>query len=367
MREIVRTSESFLDEDSSMTRMTVVGISLLLSSWAAVAHGQTGLTEPQESPAATVTQTVGLTEVQVKYHRPAVKGRTIWGGLVPYGEVWRAGANENTIVTLSTPVKVQGKTLAAGTYGLHMLPTQKEWTIIFSKVSTAWGSFTYDAKEDALRVTVTPRAAAGMTERLLYRFDDPSETKATLVLAWDKLEVPVALEADTPAIVMTSMRGELRGLPNFFWQGWNQAAQYWANHGGPLDEALRMSDRSIQINPTFANQMTRGLILEKQGKAADAKAARAKAKAMASEQDLNQYGYQLIGQKKMDEAIAVFQDNVKAHPESWNVHDSLGEALAMKGDRAGAIASYTKALSLVKDANQKARIEKTLAQLKSAS
>ena len=365
MREIVRTARAFLDEDAPMKRTFVLAFTLLLPAAALAQPAQ--LTAPQESPAAGVSQTVGLTEIQVKYHRPAVKGRAIWGGLVPYGEVWRAGANENTTIQLSSAVKVQGKSLAAGTYGLHMIPTTKEWTIIFSRMNTAWGSFTYDAKEDALRVTVTPRAAPAPIERLEYRFDEPGETKATLVLAWEKLEVPISLEVDTPQVVMASMRGELRGLPNFFPQGWNQAAAYWANNGGPLDEALRMADKSVKMNPTFGNQMTRATILEKQGKQADAKDARNKAKALATENDLNQYGYQLIAAKKLDEAIAIFQDNVKAHPESWNVHDSLAEALAMKGDRAGAIAAYTKALSLAKDPVQKTRIEKLIAQLKSSS
>jgi Protein of unknown function (DUF2911)/Tetratricopeptide repeat len=325
------------------------------------------LTEPQESPAAKVTQTIGLTEIEVDYHRPAVKGRKIWGGLVPYGEVWRAGANENTIVRFSTDVKIEGKALAAGTYGLHMIPTQKGWTVVFSKVSSAWGSFTYEQKEDALRVAVSPRTTAGNTEYLLYRFDDPATDKGTLVLAWEKLEVPVGITVDTAKITMARMKSELRGLPNFFWHGWNQAALYWANHGGSLDEALAYADKSVKMNPQFANQMTRATILEKKGKAAEAKEQRTKALAVGSEQDVNAYGYALLGQKKLDEAVALFQTNVKAHPESWNAHDSLAEALASKGDKKGAIESYEKALSMVKDPVQKKRIEQTLAQLKSAS
>ncbi len=325
------------------------------------------LKTPEASPEARLIQTVGLTEIEVSYHRPAVNGRPVWGQLVPYGEVWRAGANENTIVRLSTDAKIAGKPLRAGTYGLHMIPTAKDWTIVFSNVSSAWGSFTYDAKEDALRVTVTPRKVERLEERLAYRFDDPGDKTTTLVLSWEKLEVPVPIEVDTPKIVMASMRAELRGLPNFFWQPWNQAAAYWMNNGGSLDEAMKYVDKSIQLTPAFANTMTKATLLEKKGDMKGAGELRAKALATASEAEVNQYGYALIGQKKLDAAIEVFRKNVQAHPESWNVHDSLGEALLAKGDKTGAEAAYRKALSLVKDDAQKKRIERTLLQLPARS
>src|SRR6187401_3267360 len=130
-------------------------VSLLVS---AVAAAQ-GLTGPNASPAASVSQTIGLTDIAVTYHRPATNGRKIWGGLVPYDQVWRAGANQNTTISFSTPVTVNGTKLAAGTYGLHMIPTASQWTVIFSNESGAWGSFSYDQKEDAARITATPQTA----------------------------------------------------------------------------------------------------------------------------------------------------------------------------------------------------------------
>ncbi len=330
----------------------------------ATAHAQVALKLPEASPAATVSQTIGLTEITVVYHRPAVGGREVWGKLVPYGEPWRAGANENTTIMFSSDVKIGGKALKAGTYGLHMIPTAKDWTIAFSTMTAAWGSFTYDQKEDALRVTVTPRTNTASEERLSYRFDDPSETKATLVLTWEKLSVPIAIEVDTPKVVMASIRQQLRSLPGFGWQGPSQAANYWLKNGGPLDEALKLVDRSIQMNENYQNLSVRAAILEKQGNAKGAADLRAKAQTLATETDLNQAGYQLLAAKKMDEAIKVFQTNVDHHPDSWNAQDSLGEALAGKGDKPGAIAAYTKALALVKDAIQKKRIEGVLAKLK---
>src|SRR5215471_2050374 len=234
----------------SRSRYPLLFLAAAMVAASAATLAQTPLTLPQASPPATVSQTIGLTEIDITYHRPAVNGRKIWGGLVPYGEVWRAGANENTTITFSSPVKIGGKPLAAGTYGLHMIPTTKQWTVIFSNVSSAWGSFSYDEKEDALRVTATPQPAEGFVERLSYTFDDPTETQASFVLRWEKLKVPVKVEVDTPQVVMASIRAELRGLPRFSWPGWNQAAAYWLRHGGDLEEATKFADQSIQMNPT---------------------------------------------------------------------------------------------------------------------
>jgi tetratricopeptide (TPR) repeat protein len=319
---------------------------------------------PQPSQKASVTQTVGLTDIAISYHRPAVNKRKIWGGLVPYGEPWRAGANENTTISFGSPVKVNGKELAAGTYGLHMIPTEKEWTIAFSKQAHAWGSFSYDAKEDALRVTATPEPG-DFHERLEYTFDEPTNTATGVSLRWEKLRVPFRVEVDTPSVVVASLRDQMRGLPRFSWQGWNQAANYCAQNGVNLDEANKWADASIAINPTFANLRTKALLVEKKGDAKQAGELRARAMTVATEQDINVYGYNLLGQGKTDEAIEVFRKNVKDHPASWNVYDSLGEAQAAKGDKASAKANYEKARSLVKDDANRKRIDGILAKLAS--
>jgi predicted negative regulator of RcsB-dependent stress response len=331
----------------------------------ATASAQTSLKLPATSPAASVTQTIGITEVTVNYHRPAVNGRPIWGQLVPYGETWRAGANENTTVAFSTDVKVGGKPLKAGTYGLHTLPTDKDWTVMLSTTATAWGSFTYDPKDDALRITVTPRPLATSEERLSYRFDAPSNTKATLVLAWEKLALPIEIEVDTPKIVMDGVRSQLSsgGLP---WQPYSQAANYWLKNGGPLDEAMKFADHSIATAPAYQNLRVRAAIFEKQGNAKAAAADRAKAEKLATETDLNQTAYGLMNDHKPDAAIALFRTITVRYPESANAQGSLGEALAAKGDKAGAQAAYTKALALAKDPVAKKQIEQALAKLKSS-
>jgi len=317
---------------------------------------------PDPSPRASVAQRVGLTDITIDYHRPAVNKRKIWGGLVPYGEVWRAGANENTTLTFSSPVTVGGKQLPAGIYGLHMIPTEKTWTVILSTVSSAWGSFSYDEKEDAVRFTVTP-APAEFEESLEYRFENPTESSTMVVLQWEKLRVSFPISVDTKAVVLASLKSQLRGLARFSWQPWNQAAQWCLRNDYDLDQGLAWVDRSISMQAAYPNLMTKAGILEKKGDAKAASDLRAQAMKFATEVDVNNRGYQLLAEKKYSEAIALFRKNVKDYPNSWNCYDSLGEALETTGDKKGAIENYSKALSMVKDPADQKRIGAILARL----
>jgi len=328
---------------------------------AASAPAQVPLTLPDQSQRATVSQTIGLTEITVTYHRPAVKGRTIWGGLVPYGTVWRAGANENTTISFSSPVTVGGKELPAGTYGLHVLPGEQQWTFILSTVSSAWGSFSYDPKEDAVRVTAAPEAAPFL-EHLTYTLDNPGANRVLVTLHWEKLRASVPVEVKTDEVVLASIRSQLRGLPRFGWQGWNQAAQYCLQNKVDLDEGLAWADRSIQLNENMTNLVTKAGLLEAKGDVAQAATLRSKGLSIGNETEVNQYGYLLLGQGKVDEAIAVFAKNVADHPQSWNVFDSLAEAYAAKGDKGKAIANYAKARTMA-PAAQYERIDGELAKL----
>lgn len=326
------------------------------------AVAQMQLKLPDASPAATVTQAVGLAEFTVSYHRPAVNKREVWGKLVPYGEVWRAGANENTTLTASTPFTFGGKALPAGTYGVHVLPRADEWTFILSKESRAWGSFSYDEKEDVARVAAHP-AAADFTERLTWSFDDPTNDGTAVTLHWEKLRASVPIGVDAKAVTLAEIREQLRGLPRFGWQGWNQAAGWCLRNKTNLDEAAKWADRSISMTPTYQNLRTKAGLLELKGDKEGAEAARAKAQTLATEADINNQGYTLLGEGKTDEAVAVFRKNAADHPGSWNVWDSLGEGLEKKGDRAGAAENYRKALAMAPD-DQKKRITDTLERLK---
>jgi len=230
------------------------------------------LVAPRPSPGASVSQTIGLTDVTVHYSRPGVKGRKIWGELVPYGAVWRTGANENTTITFSTPVKVEGHELPAGTYGLQTIPTEGDWTFILSKDADLWGAFDYKQEHDALRVQIKPSTSEHAKERMEFYFDDLTDTSATLLLRWEKLVVPVKLEVDTAAQMASKQR----------WQAPYQAASWCLQEGSPcLDKAERWLDASIALDANFTNLRAEANLYAKQGKTKDAIAAGEKALAAA--------------------------------------------------------------------------------------
>jgi tetratricopeptide (TPR) repeat protein len=339
-----------------MTTRAALALVALCATVRPVAAQGPPLTLPQPSPAATITQQIGVTDITIAYHRPAVNKREVWGKLVPYDQVWRAGANENTTITFSSDVTVGGQKIAAGSYGLHMIPSAKDWTVILSRESHAWGSFFYDQKDDAARITVTPRASEHV-ERLAYTFDDPSDQAVTATLRWEKLAVPVTIEVETPAVVASSLRTQLKGLQGFFWQPFAQAATYCANHGVNLEEAQAWADRAVKLNENFTTLRAQALVAEKRGDSARAQQLRDKSLTLATEADMNAYGYQLLGAGKTQEAITVFRQNVEKYPASWNTYDSLAEGLAAAGQKAEAIAQYQKARSMVKDETNQKRID----------
>jgi TolA-binding protein len=345
-------------------RRLVVSLATVWLSAGAVALAQPPLTLPQPSQAASAAQRIGLTDITISYHRPAVNKREVWGKLVPYGQVWRAGANENTVITFSTAVSVGGHALPAGSYGLHMIPTEREWTVIFNRESKAWGSFFYDQADDAARVTVTP-SAAPFEEHLAYTFDDVTNKSVVATLRWEKLAVPIRIDVDTPAVVVTSLHSELRGLQGFSWQRLAQAADWCATNNVNLDEAGKWAEQAVAQQENFTTLRAKAAVVERKGDAALASDLRAKSLTVATEADLNNYGYQLLGSGKVDDAIAAFRDNIKRHPESWNTYDSLGEGLALKGAKSEAAENYRKALAMTKDQKQKDRITAILSKLSS--
>jgi hypothetical protein len=344
-----------------MRRILLAGL-VLLGAPAVLPAQAPQLILPKASPRAAVSQTVGLTDISITYDRPGVNGRPIWGALVPWDSVWRAGANENTVIAFSSPVRVGSTDVPAGRYGLHMIPSRPEWTVILSRQANAWGSFSYDPAEDLLRVKVTP-TKGDFHERLLYTLDDPGQGTVMATLRWDTLAVPLAIQVDTKRVVADSLREQLRGLGRFFWQPWNQAAAWCAANETNLQEATTWADRSIAITENFTNLRVKAALLDKQGDVAGAKALLQRSLAVASEADMNTYGYLLMGQDKVDSAVVIFQKNVKDYPKSWNAYDSLGEAYAKKGDLRRAISAYTQARKMVRDPAQQQRIDGILAGL----
>jgi hypothetical protein len=316
-------------------RVLVLLATVLLT--AVAGYGQSAVLDiPRDSQHALVSQRIGLTDVTINYHRPLVKGREVWGKLVPYGQVWRAGANENTTITFSTPVTIEGQSLEPGTYGLHMIPNQDQWTVIFSKVSTAWGSFTYDPKEDALRVNVKPHATE-MHEALTYDFDAVDRDSAVAVLAWEKVAVPFKIGVKTDDIVAQSLNKQLRGIAQYTWEGWDDAANYFLANKVNLEEGLKDADRSINVEERFDNLMTKSRVLEAMGRKDEAKTVQAKAMSVASPLQLHIYARQLQGQKRQDEAFAIFRENFKKHPDQWFVHNGMARVYSSQGDYDNAV------------------------------
>jgi Protein of unknown function (DUF2911) len=296
----------------------------------------TELKLPTLSQRAIVTQRIGLTDITVNYCRPLAGGRELFGKAIPYGQVWRAGANENTVISFTDDVSVEGKPLPAGTYGLHMIPTADQWTIIFSKNSTSWGSFTYDDKEDALRVTVKPQSG-DFEEALAYTFDDLKPDSTAVTMRWAKVAVPFHVSADVNAIVFKSIKNQLRSVGGFTWAGYDEAALWVFDTGENLDQAIQWEDRSILSEERFENLLNKSEILAAQGKKDEAAAAKAKALQLASGVQLHVYGRSLQAQKKQEEGFAVFQINIQKRPNEWYTHGELARIASAKGDFATTI------------------------------
>jgi hypothetical protein len=303
---------------------------------------------------SSVTQHIGLVKVTIDYNSPDVhapdgtdrRGK-IWGTLVPYGAPddpfgtctecpWRAGSNQNTVFTVSHDVKVEGQPLAAGRYGLFMIPGTDEWTVIFSKNSNSWGSYFYDAKEDALRVKVKP-SKAEFNEWLTYEFIDRKPSTATVALKWEELQVPVTITVDNATdLHLARIREELRNFQGFNWQNWLAAANY-ALQAKRTNEALEFADAAVNRQfigvENFQTLSTLARAQDAAGKTAEATATRDKALShrTAGPTDLHQYGRQLMGQGKNEEALKVFELNAKRHPNQWPVHVGLARGYSAVG------------------------------------
>lgn len=233
------------------------------------------------SPKGVTKQTIGVTDVTVTYSRPAVKGREIWGKLVPYGEVWRTGANEATTITFADDVTVAGQKLAAGTYSLHTLPGKDEWAVIFNSVADQWGSYSYDEKKDSLRVKAKPEAHEA-TEFLTIHFPAVTADTATLAIDWEKLRVAVPIAVKTNELTMVRARDAVAKAKADDWQTPLQASR-WAREQ-KLPEADVWLEKSIAAKATLGNLMDKARGLATAGKTADAIATAEKALAAAKTQ-----------------------------------------------------------------------------------
>ena len=330
--------------------LSAIPVLLLLTT----VDAQQLMDQPRPSPYSKIVQRVGLTDIAIEYSSPRVNDRKVWENrtVVQFDEKpfpWRAGANENTVISFSHDVKVEGKDLGAGTYGLHLVPTEGNWTVIFSNDYQAWGSFSYNKENDALRVSVTPVETSEKREWLAYEFADKGADYAVASLVWDKLRVPFRIEVDVHNIVLANFKAELTSLPGFSWQGPNQAANYCLTNDIELEQGLAWADQAIGNAENFTTLRTKAGLLAKMGKQTEADELTTKAvdHPTASVGNLYGYGRQLIGQKKVDEAMEVFKKNAKRNPDHWLAPHGLARAYSAMGD-------YKKALKYENEALPKA-------------
>lgn len=355
--------------------LTLRSIPLFLALLLSVQSWTQGITTPRPaSPGASVSQAIGISKVSVQYSRPSVKGRSIWGELVPYGWTvqnastqhqapWRAGANENTVIEFSHDAKVEGQAVPAGRYGLFFVINKDDTgEVILSKDSRSWGSFWYDPARDQLRANIQLRTIPH-TELLTYDFINLTKNSGELTLNWEKKQFPVRIEFAVDDIVLANAAEELKGPVGFNWQGYASAAAYAQQNKVGQEKGLKWIDQAIAQNPNFTTLNTKAGLLRQTGKADEAEKIQQKALDVSNEAELNQYGYQLVGENRLDEAIKMFKLNTERYPNSANVWDSLGEAYALKGDKENAIKNFKKALSLNPGPGIKANSEKYLKQL----
>ena len=370
-----------------MTRTMLRASATLLASSVAT-YGQSITLPPDaDNERSEVAQQIGMVRAAVEYHSPDVHGPNgedrrgkIWGGLVPWGihdlgfngrkGPWRAGANENTVFTVSHPVLIEGKPLSAGRYGLHMLAGEGEWTIIFSKNSSSWGSFSYDQAEDALRVTVKPEKAP-YREWLTYDFTDRRPDRATVALLWEELRVPFTITVPDPAgLYIDNMRLELRNAAGFRWQSWQAAAQYCLQQNRNLPEALTWAETAITLpgigQTNFSTLSTKAQILAKMSRTEESAAVMAKALDLPGTTvfEIHQYGRQLLAQGKPKEALAVFEKNAKRFGDTWPVHVGLARGYSATGDYKTALKHAELALPQAPDDINRKSLTDAVARLK---
>ena len=374
-----------MSPSQSPWKLAAAGLSVALLAWPAAAQFP-GLTLPPggDNQKSIVTQYMGFASITVTYNSPDVTGPAgedrkgkIWGELVPYGMApagfgnnlptpWRAGSNENTVVTLSHDLEVEGQPLAAGSYGLHMVPGEDEWEIIFSTNSRAWGSFFHDPAEDALRVTVKPEAAE-FREWLSYDPIDRDLDSTVIAMHWENLRVPIRFHVpDMVDKYVQILKQELTGSPGFSWQNWNAAAQFLINRdteGKYLELAQQWAEAAVNApfvgQKNFQTLTTRALVQKKAGSGDQALESILEAVALPSANagQIHQLGRQLITMGQAEEALKVFQKSFERFDGAWPTHVGMARGLSAVGRYKDALKHAKAALEQAPDDLNKKSLE----------
>ncbi len=234
----------------------------------ALTSGNAQIELPRESPKAGVSYQIGLTDIAVTYASPAVKGREIWGELVPYNAVWRAGANEATTIEFSTDVNMEGENLPAGKYAFFLIPHEGDqaWTAIFNKISDQWGAFSYDANHDALRVDVKPTFNNGVQERLMYSIHDHDTDKGYIKFAWGDVRLYLRFKVDVLAAAMENILTAIEEAPeDKKWVMYAQGANFLLEVDQNMRQALQWADMSTSRRNSAWNWWVKAQLQAKSG------------------------------------------------------------------------------------------------------
>ncbi len=361
--------------------LLLILFSIMLTQNNLLAQDQFRVFRTNGNKRATVSEWVGITSVDIAYNRPRVKGREgkIWGEVVHFGfddlgfgttkeAPWRGGSEENTTISFSTDVKVEGKTLKAGKYGFFIAMGKEKATIIFSHYNTAWGSFYYNPKDDALRVEVPVIKMKESKERLTYEFSDQTDTTAVVSMQWEYLKIPFAIAVDLKKDQIAEYRRAMNnGGFYVFWQNMQQAAKYCLVNNINLEEGLTWAERSINDffgESNFVTLTTYAGLLDKLGRKKEADSILAVAMPKGNTAQLTSYGLSLIAQKKYNEAYAVFIINLQKDPTNINSVYGMIKGEFGIGNKAEALKYAEKLKAMAEDSNTKAFADKFIQDIK---
>ncbi len=301
------------------------------------------------SQLAKAFQRIGTTDIEVVYHAPLAKGRKIFGGIVPYDEKingkdhpWRAGANENTTISFTHDVMINGKALSAGTYGLHMFVSEKEWQLAFSKRYEDWGSFTYSSEEDALRVKVKP-VAAPMQNWLSYQFSDPQPNNVTLNLQWETTKVSFEISTDVEKNRFSDLEKIEDKNANHFYM---MASTMISLDSTKTEEAFDLINKSLALEQKLGNQLFKSDLLLKKGNKKEAKNLKEEAIASATANELFSYAMKLNNEKDLKGSMRILKLNLEKNPDHWFAHLGFANYYMTRDDYSSAIPYFEETLKL---------------------
>jgi hypothetical protein len=329
---------------------------------------------------ASVSEQIGIVKIEIKYSRPGVKGREgkIWntpvahngftdqGHGTSYAAPWRAGANENTTMSFSHPVKIEGKPLPAGNYGFFIALGEEESTLIFSKVNTSWGSFYYDSTQDALHVKVKNQKLDKSVEWLKYEFTGQEDSSATISMSWEKRMIPFRVDIDRRELQMAAFVNDFRTTRPYY--DFISAASWCIRNDYGLEQALQWMDRAISFRimgeKNFRTLSTKANVLMKMNRISEAKKVMEGAMPLGTMADVHFYGRQLLTMKEVDEATKVFGVNHNKFPKEFMTNIGMARAYSAKADYKKALAYMETALSVAPDEGGKTNAQTMITKLK---